>query len=215
MKKLLFALLFANACLSQGFIEVEVRDTLMLKPQSYQYKISVNDVPNAAPAPAPDMDSIVASAQESVYDADYLSDRISGLEKFLKKNRYDFIKSRNYTVTDYYHGNQTVANYLVKLKSSKNLDELVDAIDKMYGISGMLIEITYDTSDATEAKLTQKIISKAKAKAEFIASQTNQKLGPVIEFREQHFNVPFRKIPSTQTVMSEISKTVIVKFKTD
>ena len=30
-----------------------------------------------------------------------------------------------------------------------------------------------------------------------------------------HFNVPFRKIPSTQTVMSEISKTVIVKFKTD
>ena len=234
MKKLLFALLFANACLAQGFIEVEVRDTLVMKPVAFVYEIALAERYNYDEMA---VDTVaVAYEPETAYGRSK-NDRknaetrkINDLENFLKKNKYTYEPSKNYDVGNAYgYGIGSQKSFLVTLKNKQALDKLTTEIEKMDEWSGTISNIDYGNPETVEAELMQKLLKKAKTKAIMIAGMTEQKLGPIIEFRELKAsdNLNYSVIDLIlntrkknardffkESLNGELSKTVIVRFKT-
>jgi hypothetical protein len=235
MKKLLFTLLFANMCFAQGFIEVEVRDTLMMKPVAFVYEIALAERYNYdEPAPA---DTVAVAYEPEIAYARSKNDgknaetrKINDLENFLKKNKYTYEPTKNYDIGNAYgYGIGHQKSFLVKLKNKQALDKLSTEVEKMEEWTGSISDIDYGNPENIEAELMQKLLKKAKTKAIMIAGMTEQKLGPIIEFRElkasDNLNYSVvdlilntrKKSPRDffkESLNGELSKTVIVRFKT-
>jgi hypothetical protein len=233
MQKLLLALFFTNLCLAQGFIEVEVRDTLMMKPIAFVYEVSLSEQYDHASEVMAALDSgndgEIDAAKEKNDKKNARTRKFSELEQFLIKNKYAFEPSKNYDINSYMYGSFQ-KSYLVKVKTPQALDKLTEDIEKMEHFSGAISNIDYGNPEALEAKLMDKLLKKAKTKATMISGMTNQKLGAITEFRELKAsdNLNYTVVDlilSTrkkntrdffkQTLDGELSKTVIVRFKTE
>jgi hypothetical protein len=234
MKKLLFALLFANVCLAQGFIEVEVRDTIVLKPVAFIYEIGFAERYDEVYA----ADTVAVAYEPETYMAKSRNDKKNAelrktkeLEDFLKKNKYTYELSKTYDIGNPYgYGGGNGKNFLVTLKTKAALDKLTEEVEQHENWSGSLSDIDYGNQEHLEGKILDKLLKKAKTKASTIAGLTGQKLGPIIEFRElkQSDNLNYTVtdlILNTrkknvrdffkQGLDGELSKAAIIKFKAD
>ena len=225
MKKL-FLLLFANACFAQGFIEVEVRDTIVLKPVSYIYEISISDRMNYEEDYADNgpIDQLKRKAEKK----NEMIKKTSELESYLKKKGYTFEPSKDYEVQNLF-GMPKTKSYKVTLKTPEALEKLSQEVEEMDQYSGSLADVNYGDTSQLENKLLEKLIKRAKNKAAAIAAATNQKLGTIIEFKElkqsENFNTTFMEMlvsmkgrngnPFFQSPGGEMAKGATVKFKTE
>lgn len=225
MKKL-FLLLFANACFAQGFIEVEVRDTIVLKPESYVYEISISDRMNYEEDYTDNgpIDQLKRKAEKK----NEMIKKTAELESFLKKKGYVYAPAKDYEVQNLF-GLPKTKSFRVTVKTPEALEKITQEVDEMDQYSGSLADVNYGDTSTLENKLFEKLIKKAKLKAAAIAVATNQKLGAIIEFKElkqsENFNTTFMEMimsmkgrngnPFYQSSGGEMTKGATVKFKTE
>lgn len=177
MKHLLYIFLLATTVSygQTGFIEVEVRDAIQLTPLEFEYNIRIHQ------------SNFMKYDENGLYDAKTVREEVhtksKELQSFLSTKGYIFrpLKSSNYEI----ESNPILASkgYIVTIKTTDQLKKLVDDLEKIEGISGVIGNTLYDERD-TEKKLFAKLIKKATAKATMIADLSNLQLGKIIEFKE-------------------------------
>lgn len=229
MKKLFLLLLIGNTCLAQGFIEVEVRDTLTMKPVSFIYEIGLSSNYDDIGVEPAGYDEEIDFAKQKNDKKNAQARKFIELESYLKTNKYEFEPSKNYDINSYLF-NSLGKSYLVKVKTVQSLNKLTQDLEKMEHFSGSISNIDYGNLELLEDKLMDKLLKKAKAKAGKIAGMTNQKPGAITEFKEvkSSDNLNFTIVDLIlntrkkntrdffkQSLNGELSKTVIVRFKTE
>lgn len=230
MKKLLcaFGLLFSLSAFAQtGFIEVEVRDTIQIKPVSFIYNIRIGDgwsiyPPLSAEAvPAADVEYDVKE-MEAEYDK-----KCKDLEHLLTKKGYTFqlLFDERFTISD---ALDTDKGFSVSLKSMADLTKLKKDLEGLDYISANVGDIDYGDETLYEKRLFEKLIAKARKKAETIALLSGLKVVRIAEVKESketdnvsyniantYFALANNKMFSKKgNLYGTVSKGVIIKFET-
>ncbi|MBJ2173779.1 SIMPL domain-containing protein [Aureibaculum sp. A20] len=221
MKTLLTILLLTTTiCFSQtGFIEIEVRDTIKIKPESFDYQISVDestlrDYNNTGP-----YDPRISNEK--------LKLKLKELESFLKEKTTNFtpLQHSTYEVnnTSYFAKN----GFMVTFTSAKDLQKFMHELKILDYVNGNLGEFHYTNEEKSEERLFKKLLDKAEKKAMTIAKLSNLKLGKLIEFSEvaDVDNLTFNMLDmytvmkgnkkwnsSNNELYGQRSKAIIVKF---
>lgn len=226
MKKLLFTIIFITSIShSQNkFIEIEVRDTIRLEASKYEYHIELTE----------SFEYMGLALQDEEYDLSFIKEnkkmKLFQLKEFLVENNYDFksFNDNNYKLNNnpYFTSN----GYKITLNSLDEVSSLVTKLKKFDFINGNIANVTFIDNDASERKLFEKLISKAKKKAQMIAEISGQKIGNIIQFTEvkeiDDFTFNFMDIYLTSQstrdwnfndnfIFGEKSKAIIVKFETE
>ncbi len=185
MKKttLLFTLLLSTLSFSQqGFIEVEVRDSIKLKVSKFEYLIEI--VQNSEDLYANDNINVV-DTRNKIKEKTRLQ-KIE-LEKFLNKNNYTYRLPEN----GYLINNNSLFNdksFIITLKSKAEINKVRKDFKKFNYINISLKETLFENKLETqleaEKRLFKKLIEKATKKASMIAELSRLKLGKIIEFKE-------------------------------
>lgn len=171
-----------------GFIEVEVTDTVWMKPVTFDYivGITVKDSWTVYPplsAGAQDADSIY---NEAAYEAK-LQQKLTDLKTFLTKKKYIFRDPESSIPGVERFTPEGIA---VTLKSAKDLQRLkadLKAFDYVEGKPGRADfgdEARYDTA------LYTKLVGRARTKAGVIATASGQKIGKILEIKDVENNKP-------------------------
>lgn len=230
MKKLLcaFGLLFGLSAFAQtGFIEVEVRDTVQIKSVSFIYNIRIGDgwsiypTLSAEAVPAADVEYDVKEMQAE-YDK-----KCKDLERLLTKKGYTFqlLFDERFTISD---ALDTDKGFSVSLKSMADLTKLKKDLEGLDYISANVGDIDYGAETLYEKRLFEKLIAKARKKAETIASISGQKVVRIAEVKESketdnvsyniantYFAMANNKLFSKKgNLYGTVSKGVIIKFET-
>lgn len=178
MKNLFYLVLFISSLgFSQtGYIEIEVRDSIKLKPISLEYNIQIDD-----------SKFIVYNNEKEV---NQYSTKIKVTEKCNELK--SFLKAKNYKIHPLSNNKYQIHNYLgfwkngyvVTLEKPEGLQKLTSELKSIDYISGSIGEIEYEENEIVEKRLLSKIIEKGKTKAKIIADLSGLKLGKLIEFKE-------------------------------
>lgn len=185
MKKLSFIalLLISFTAFSQnGFIEIEVIDSVQIKATSFEYVVALEE----------DYDVYVedAEADENINEMKAKNQdkiRLTTLENFLKNNKYTYVSlsDSSYEVNGRNNLFRMSSNgFKVTLSSVDALKKFASEIREMTKVTGTISKINYDTKSVQEEELFKKLIEKGKTKAQSLAKLSNLTLGKIIEIRE-------------------------------
>lgn len=221
------ALFFISAIsFAQGkFIEVEVRDTLMLPPLNFEYVINITDV---------GVDTLAVAADDYAYNPKDMREKYNKkaeeIKKLLKSKKYNFkdLRDSNYELNSmsFYHESGFVVS-LENLEDLRNLKKILSGYDYVTASVG---EVFYYDESTVEQMLIKRLIEKALRKARLIASETGLKLGKIMEVKEvkevdnfsfnimdTYFVSEKRKRLSTNdgSLKTSVSKAMVIKFSVD
>ncbi|CAM3376968.1 SIMPL domain-containing protein [Zobellia roscoffensis] len=181
---LLLVLILGNLCNSSAqekFIEVMVKDTIALKPISYEFEVLSDskfnydyDNPNGA----------------SEY-AEKLRASESKIVNLLKEYSYEFSLSGNPDANITLESTDKKI-YTVKVEDSLE-KELFKTRMKKEGVNFYISNIDYEDRD-TEAKTKEiyiKLMKRAKERAELIAELNHMKVGEIVEISESKSDFSF------------------------
>jgi hypothetical protein len=171
---LVFLLAVANATLAQKYIQVNVTDSVILKPTSVTYRIAVGNFPLERRA--------FYGEDNTRPSAEYLEERAKDLRKVLLKRNVVFREDARdqYTVGQ---GDANIA-YLIDVKRIEDLEELVKELKSLKNIYGKISEVQYQEESQRDAALFRKILVNAKKQAELLATSAGVKLGTILEIDE-------------------------------
>jgi hypothetical protein len=224
MKNILYLLLLvATFGFGQnGFIEIEVKDSIKVKPLKIEYNIQIND------------SKFLKYDQKNGVNQDStkikMFEKNKELELFLKTKKYNIrpLNNSNFQIHDYI--GFWKYGYTVILENSEDLQKLTSEIKNLNYIIGSLGDIEYEESELLEKRLFSKVLKKAKNKATMIAELSGLKLGRIIEFKESKeiddINLNFmdiyisasqgRKFSMDKNIIfGEKWKTIVVKFEAE
>ncbi|GGB78528.1 hypothetical protein GCM10007424_18340 [Flavobacterium suaedae] len=220
---LIFTFLVSFGSFSQEkFIEVEVRDTITLKPIKFEYIISIN-------SPQGVFD------EEGNYNQDFIEnykeEKKAELKKLLKLKKYDFkvTDDSSFEINSGYVHLVPDDDFTVTVYSLEGLEKLRDELKVLDYISARVGNIQYEGEGDKEfeRKLLKKLIDEAKDKAGYIASLSGLKLGNIVEVKEVKeidgfsFNmmsllsaIPTKSMTSFQddNFQGSLFKAMVVKF---
>ena len=225
MKKILFVFTFLISISSfcqEKFIEVEVQDTITLKPIKFEYIISIN-------SPQEVFD------EEGNYNRDiiknYREEKKVELKKLLKSKKYDFevTEDSNFEINSDYVYFVPNDDFTVTVNSLERFKKLRDQLKVLGYISARVGNVEYEgeSNKEFERKLLKKLIDEAKDKAGYIASLSGLKLGDIVEVKEVKeidgfsFNmmsllsaIPTKSLTSFQeeNFKGSLFKAMVVKF---
>lgn len=178
MKKLLFlSLLFNNFGFAQsGFIEIEIRDSIRIKPKKFEYHVQISESKFAR------LDANGLAGTDSTKIK--MREKYKELEIFLENKKYKTrpLNNSEFQIHDY--AGFWKLGFAVELQNSKELEKLTTELKSLDYISGSVGEIEYGDTELSEKRLFSKILAKAKRKGQMIADLTGQKLGKIIELKE-------------------------------
>jgi len=178
MRKILYLLLFVASYgfAQNGFIEIEIKDSIRMKPVKFEYNVQIGD------SQFRNFDSKTGVGQDSTKIK--MNKKFDELEKFLNKRKYKIrpLNNSKYQIHDYV--GFWKYGFAVELETSKDLEKLTSELKTLDYITGSIGEIEYDENVLSEKRLVKKILDKAKLKANMIAELTGLKLGRIIEFKE-------------------------------
>jgi hypothetical protein len=171
----IFLMGFVLGYAQNGYIEVEVRDTLALKPISFEYIVGLDDT------------DVYAFEAPETYNPKKEKEKKAAAFKVLKQKLTELEISFVLDHPDPYMIQPSIEMYTdlkIKVDTEQELKELVQKLAKIEGIRGSLGTIQYKETNAQEDELLEFLIRKAQAKAQKIAALTGQKLGKVISVTE-------------------------------
>lgn len=148
------------------------------------------------------------------------------IKKVLKSKKYDFrdLQDSNYDLNS---ASYLGAGFVVTLKSLDDLRELKKILSEYDYIYASVGEVFYEDQNAAEQILIRRLIGKAVKKAMLIASETDLKLGKILEVKEVKeidnltFNIMDMYISTGKkerlgvnngSLKSNISKAMVIKF---
>lgn len=205
-----------------GFIEIEVKDSIRVKPIKLEYNVQINDSKFLK------YDDKSGVNQDSTKIK--MSEKYKDLEMFLKSKKYNIrpLNNSNYQIHSYI--GFWKYGYAVTLENSEDLEKLTSELKNLDYITGSLGEIEYEENELLEKRLFNKILIKAKNKATMIAELSGFKLGRIIEFKESkeiddiNINIMDIYINASQNRKLNMNenidfglrwKTVVIKFKAE
>ncbi len=180
MKKLFVTVvLFLSAMVvaQDKFIEVEVGDTITLRPERFEYVIKIY-LPDTTAVAVEEGLPYGVEAEKKKY-----ADKKEQLRKLLQKYKYIFrpvTADNDRGDMDFY----TATGFIVTLKNEKeflDVQKLIQKIDYAYGSFG---EVKYANEQKAEEDLYGKLLVMARAKAVIIATASGLKAGSVIAVTE-------------------------------
>ncbi|MEW7278516.1 hypothetical protein ABW636_07960 [Aquimarina sp. 2201CG1-2-11] len=179
MKKLTYFLfLLSTLAISQnnGFIEVEVRDSIRIDPISFIYEISIDDSKFLRYEEDGTRNDIEARKK--------LNEKYVELGSFLKSGGYQTknLNKQNYELHSYV--GFLKLGYAVKLKSAEELDKLLTELKKLDFVRASIGEFELPEESVSNKRLFKKLMEKAFSKAKTIAELSKLKLGRIVEFKE-------------------------------
>ncbi len=223
MKKIFYLLLLASSfSFSQsGFIEVEVRDTIKLSPTKILFNITIDQSSVYRAEVAKEYDPIKAK--------EMTNSKLLEIEKFLNDNNYTFHKigESNFQIRNSLSSWNN--GFTVTMKTINKLEKLVKDLRMFNFIDASVTKVEHKENDDFNKRLFEKLVSKAKDKANTIAQLTNLKVGSIIEVKEvkEIDNLNFsimdlmltnngaNSLHNSKNIYSTKSKAIIVKFKTE
>ncbi|MFS4455475.1 SIMPL domain-containing protein [Maribacter sp. 2304DJ31-5] len=166
-------LLLSGAVFSQEkFIEVMVKDTITLKPISYEFEVSSGlkfryDYEN------PNSESEFSGKLRK--EEDRITDN-------LKKWGYEFRLSGN-PEASFTMDPTDKRNFIVKIKDSIQKEEFKNRM-KTEGINFYMSNIKYEDRESKTEEIYKRLLRKARERAELIAELSGKKVGDIIEISE-------------------------------
>jgi hypothetical protein len=159
------------------FIEVEVRDTIMLKIESFDYFINIENEPIVIEEDEP-FDGLA-------YEENY-KQRLNELKMLLQSNKIQYKEAGNTGGDTLYPPlSQMLTNGVsVTLKNKHELDELQKSINRLNYAHISLEKINYINDEKDYERLIKKNLDKARSRATVIATHSGLKLGKILEVRE-------------------------------
>ncbi|WP_160112288.1 SIMPL domain-containing protein [Aquimarina sp. AU58] len=223
MNKIIYLfILTINITFAQnGFIEIEVKDSIRIKPINFEYNVQISESKfNNLEFAKTSKDSAKFKMQEKYKE----------LESFLLKKKYKIrpLNNSEYQIHEYV--GFWKLGFAVKLKNSKELEELTTELKTLDYITGSIGEIEYGNSELYEKRLFTKILKKAKRKGQMVAELIGQKLGKIVELKEgkeaENISVNIRDVylsalqqkkwdVNKNILFGQEWKTVIVKYTTE
>lgn len=211
-----------------GFIEIEVTDSISLKAISYEYTISTEK----------DYYGVV---EEVDYEADENINKmksenkekmaLTNAETFLKNNKfkYESLENSNYNINSTRFGfNLDTNGFKVFVSSIADLKKIATELKGAEGITGTISKVNYEDSKSFEDALIKSVIDKGKVKAQKIASFSGLTLGKIIEIKEkdsfagddfmsmiQSLQKLGKNWLENNVLSKSYSKTYIIKFKAE
>jgi uncharacterized protein YggE len=210
-----------------GFIEIEVRDSVSLKAISYEYNIVTS---NNFEIGVDDYEADENINKMKSHNKEKMA--LSTIETFLKNNKftYESLTDSNYNIGSSIYGfDMTSEGYKVFVSSLTDLKKIANELKGAEGISGSVTKVNYEESSKYEDMLLTKIISQSKVKAEKIASLSGLTLGKIIEVKESkesgdesfmNMIMQLQRIgknswPAANMESTSYSKSYLIKFKAD
>ena len=219
MKKLtlLTLLLISAISIAQTkFIEVEVTDTISLKPQSFQVNVYPDDASQYNFSEDETFDPV--AAQEK------MENKLQQVRTMLESKKYktEPLGTANYTILGKGKKDEGFAVNVTGLAEVKKLEDLLKATE---GIETNVIVTKYADEQKAEDLLIKKLIDMAKARAAVIGTASGLKPGRILEVKEgktadsmsdiEDMYMQILKMGMTQSGGSytgSLSKTFMVKF---
>lgn len=100
------------------------------------------------------------------------------VQQFITKNNYSKEKLSFQSISDKTFGNNT-RNYSLSLNNFEKGIELINNL-KVNGVTAVQINYVFDKSEVLAQEMSSKALENAKAKAEFLASKSNKKIGKLL-----------------------------------
>lgn len=107
-----------------------------------------------------------------------ISEVLEEVQSFITKNNYSKEKLSFQSISDKTFGNNT-RNYSLSLNNIEKGIELINNL-KVNGVTAVQINYVFDKSERLAQEISSKALENAKAKAEFLASKSNKKIGKLL-----------------------------------
>jgi len=164
------------------FIEIEVNDTILLKPLSFKVTVTIEEDLAAG------MDYSDDENEESnqLKINSYKKNKAAEIENLLTSNNFKFsnsISNDNFLGMPRNNKNLGFTISLSSVEELKSLEVKLKTIDK---IETNIFETIYEDGSKYDEILYKRILAKAKIKANFITSNSGLTLGVINEIRENH-----------------------------
>ena len=163
---------FGTTFAQEKFIEVMVKDTVSLKPISYEYQISSGlkfEYNYENPNSKNEFSEKLKQSEEKIIS-------------LLKKWKYDYRLSGN-PDANFTKELTDKNNYMVKIKDSVQKEEFKTRMIQE-GIEFYITEIKYENKETKIREIYTRLLIKAKERAKLIAELSGRKLGEIIEISE-------------------------------
>lgn len=223
MKKLTFLALMLisfTAFAQDKFIEVEVTDTITLKPLNFQFNIYVND----------DVE-VLAYNEDEDYDPlaelEKSKNKLQDIKKVLENKKYKvepLDESRpNFLDKRFSAGNNQ--GLTVRVSGQAEMQKLKDLMDGQKDARTVVAVTKYADEQKAEEQLIKKLIESAKARAGVIGVNSGLKPGRILEVKEGKKSADFNMNDFYTQIMKlgmmgqnggnysgSLSKTFVIKF---
>lgn len=172
MKKTFLLLLFISPLgFSQDkFIEVLVKDTIVLKPISFEYAIKSDIGFDFEEVNRKNRIELIKESDKKVLD-------------FLKNGNYKFEENQINVLFASLAGSQP-KSYTIFIPDLTSKDEFIENIEKTGGLEYNLMNTNYEQNELTEERIYSKLLEKADKRAELLGRVKNLKIGEIIEISE-------------------------------
>lgn len=220
MKKRIFSgiLFLSSLCYAQnGFIEVEVKDTIRSKVLKYEYALEILNIPNEV--------NFVQTGSKTKKEriAEKNKELKEKIEDILKKGKYIYRKPVNYNslVNSYNFSDKA---FIITINNEEELHKTYDLFKDFESVNISLEETFFKDEKDSEKRLFKKLLQKAKNKAIMIAELSDLKLGKILEVKEvkEIDNLTFNIMDfyinsnmnksSSKSFFTNQSKAIVVKF---
>jgi hypothetical protein len=224
MKKLTLIALFFISAISVAqnkFIEVEVTDTIALKPLDFQFNVYVNNEVE-----------VLSYNEDEEYDPkaelEKNKKKLQDIKKMLENKKYK-ISALNESKPNLFDKKRSGRNgegFTVLVSGQAEMQKLKDLIDTQPDAKALITVTKYADEQNAEDQLIKKLMDKAKTRVAVIGLNSGLKPGRILEVKEgkqgSDFNIGdfYSQIAklgamfgeNTGNYMGSLSKTFVVKF---
>lgn len=218
----LFALLFISlgAFAQAKFIEVEVSDTISLKPLSFRCNVYAKD--------NTDVYSFDV-ADDAEYDplaaAEKAKNQLNEVKGLMEAKKYKVLPLDESKINFMERRPPSKEGFSILINSEAEMKKLKTLLNSREDVSTVVVVLKYADEQKAEELLIKKLIDKAKVRAAFIGSTSGLKTGKILEVKEgrKSNEASFTELYSQLLKMGSfgqenndytgsISKTFVVKF---
>lgn len=152
------------------FIEVLVKDTIVLKPISFEFVINSDIGYDFEEVNKKNRTELIQASDKKVFD-------------FLKKGNYEFEENQLNILYASLAENQP-KRYTVFIPDLSSKENFIESVKNTSGLEYFLTNTNYEQNELTEERIYSKLLEKADKRAELLGRVKNLKIVEIIEISE-------------------------------